>query len=173
MQLLQRTRTRSSRKVRALYPGSPTLPNAPESRPPFSLMRALLLFVAFALTTSCAQRSLEDTLPAYSRAFNAAFESLGRVDLSDAQTRITRLGNGGRAFQPDLDELRRAQGPPVFQFKSSRAAGDEDRFGRIAVLDTQRAVRAREELCLGASADDVVEQEEVTHAGGAGLGAGP
>ena len=43
------------------------------------------------------------------KAYNTAFDSLGRVELSDAQTRIKGLREGGKPFQAELDELRRGQ----------------------------------------------------------------
>ncbi|MBK7859707.1 MAG: hypothetical protein IPJ65_14025 [Archangiaceae bacterium] len=73
-------------------------------------MRAVSLFCAGLILSGCPQRSIEDTLRAYSTAYDRAFRSLGRLELSEAQTRITGLGGAGEAFQADLDALRRGQG---------------------------------------------------------------
>jgi hypothetical protein len=73
-------------------------------------MRALFLFIICTSPLAFAQRSLEDTLPAYSKAYDTAFRSLGRVELSDTQTRIKRLGDAGKPLQAELDALRGGQG---------------------------------------------------------------
>lgn len=53
---------------------------------------------------------LEQSLATYSKAYNTVFDRMKSVELSDAQTRITRLGAAGKAFQPELEALRKRQG---------------------------------------------------------------
>ena len=62
-----------------------------------------------ALLCGCPSRTIEDTLPAYSKAYSVAFDRLKIVELTDTQTRIQRLGDAGKAFEPELAELRRGQ----------------------------------------------------------------
>ena len=63
-----------------------------------------------ALLCGCPSRTIEDTLPAYSRAYGTAFDRLKSVELSDTQERMGGLGEAGKAFEPELAELRRRQG---------------------------------------------------------------
>ncbi len=62
------------------------------------------------LLLAAAPASMETAVATYSKAYNSAFDRLKAVELSDTQTRITRLGAKGKALQPNLDELRRRQG---------------------------------------------------------------
>jgi len=69
-----------------------------------------MLLLGVLLLAGFAQRKMEDVIPAYSKAYDAAFRRLQTVELSDTQTRVTRFGAQGKPFQPQLDELRRRQG---------------------------------------------------------------
>ena len=66
--------------------------------------------MAMTLLTGCPPRTVEDVVPAYAKAYDTVFEHLGDIALSDAQTRIGRLGDAGKPFQPKLAELRTRQG---------------------------------------------------------------
>lgn len=73
-------------------------------------MRAhALLLVGVILLSGFAKRSIEDVLPSYSKAYDAAFERLGTLGLADTQTRIKRMGEKGKAFEKELEELQRRQ----------------------------------------------------------------
>lgn len=63
-----------------------------------------------ALVLSAAPLAMEPALAAFSKAYNTAFDRLKVVELSDTQTRITRLKDAGKPFQPELDRLRKRQG---------------------------------------------------------------
>lgn len=58
---------------------------------------------------ACSRPSVDDKLPVFSSAYNAAFARLGTLGLADTQTRVERLGEAGKAFRPELEALQRRQ----------------------------------------------------------------
>ena len=72
-------------------------------------MKPSLLLVVGTLLWSWPSQAGESSLPAYTKAFNTAFERLGTLGLADTQTRISKLGAKGQAFAPKLAELRTRQ----------------------------------------------------------------
>lgn len=68
----------------------------------------MLLFAA--MLTACPSRSVDDALPAFSKAYDGAFRRLGTIELSDTQARVQALGDAGQGFGGQLAELRRRQG---------------------------------------------------------------
>lgn len=66
--------------------------------------------VLLSLVLSVAPITVDDSSPAFNRAYDAVFERLKTVELSDTQTRVQRMAAKGKPFQVELDALRKRQG---------------------------------------------------------------
>lgn len=62
------------------------------------------------LVLAVAPITVDQSSPAFTKAYSTAFDRLKTVELSDTQTRIQRLGPKGKPFQAELDGLRKRQG---------------------------------------------------------------
>lgn len=72
-------------------------------------MRALLLVVGTLLLAGCTKPSQKEPRATFSATYDAPFRRLKTVELSDLRSRIERLGESGKALQPDLEALQRGQ----------------------------------------------------------------
>ncbi|MFO0597862.1 MAG: hypothetical protein U0228_21350 [Myxococcaceae bacterium] len=103
-----------------------------------------------ALVLSVAPVAVDQPTPAFKKAYDAAFDRLKGVSLSDTQTRIQRLGAKGKSFQGELDALRKRQGEVsdalVKAIELARQAGKSDEAVKVLQDADARAVKLLEDV---------------------------
>lgn len=127
------------------------------------------------LLTAAPPRTVEDALPAFSKAYGVAFDRLKTVELSDTQTRITRLGAAGTRFQADLDALRKRQGEVsdlLVKAVEAKQQGQRDHRAQ-AVDDATKLLADADGRAQRLAADVKRLNEQLTAAGAPVIDPGP